>query len=929
MSHSLTPTMIRRPLEILLLLLLPMQIQAQGMRPMFRGLSVSNGLSDLCANEIYKDSLGFIWVGTDMGVDRFDGFYIRNFPIPGADTNRKRVNAIHAYRGKVLLVGNNTGLWTVNAVTGEYVRIDKQLINCAVNDICQVGSTFYIATAKGLFTFRNGACSHPVYPGKNVLSASNHVTRLSLDRRGTLWMSTMNGLFALREGRAIQAYRNPAGTQQFSNLTCIGDQIYLGTMDQGLYVFNQKTHRFAKGPNVGCNVISSLSSDGRQTVYVATDGNGVHFISARTGEIVNSFTHAPNATNLIRSNSVYSLLVDREGLIWIGFYQSGLDYTLYQSNLFHPYAFGTFNSTDYVVRAFSINGPEKLIGTRDGLFFIKEDRNEVHVYTTPQLRSKLILAVKRYRGHYYIGTYGGGMYVLDPQTGTVNDFSSSDPVFRNGHIFKLADDGKGNLWIGTSDGLYRLNGKGALQTYNHRNSALMDGNVYEIFFDSQHKGWICTENGMAIFDPASQTISTDIFPDGFIHHVKIRQVYETRHHQLLFLPDKGRIMTSSLNMSNLRELEMPTAIDDASPMFVVEDGEGYLWVASTQHLMRMSGGRYTLYNYSDGIPSETFSLNAYYREPGGRLWFGNASGLLSVDPKDIEHATRHPYPIYITEVIADGTSYQQDLSLKPQQPARLSLPSGTSNVVFRFTCPEYTDPSSFSFEYRLEGHDREWRFLTGKNEVNYYNLDDGTYTFVCRLPGNDKVCTRITVTIGYPLWAKIGLFMLLIATAYLLWRFIIKRYGKKLKRAVKAFYESENKAEKEKYKTSTLKEAECRQLATQLRQCMEEQRPYINPDLKLNDLAKMSNISSYNMSYLFSQYMQVSYYDYVNEYRINAFKQMVKAGGTERYTLEAMAEKCGFSSRTSFFRSFKKVTGETPNEYIKRLKKSSDGVSNN
>ena len=91
----------------------------------------------------------------------------------------------------------------------------------------------------------------------------------------------------------------------------------------------------------------------------------------------------------------------------------------------------------------------------------------------------------------------------------------------------------------------------------------------------------------------------------------------------------------------------------------------------------------------------------------------------------------------------------------------------------------------------------------------------------------------------------------------------------------------------------------------------------------------MSNISSYNMSYLFSQYMQVSYYDYVNEYRINAFKQMVKAGGTERYTLEAMAEKCGFSSRTSFFRSFKKVTGETPNEYIKRLKKSSDGVSNN
>ena len=100
---------------------------------------------------------------------------------------------------------------------------------------------------------------------------------------------------------------------------------------------------------------------------------------------------------------------------------------------------------------------------------------------------------------------------------------------------------------------------------------------------------------------------------------------------------------------------------------------------------------------------------------------------------------------------------------------------------------------------------------------------------------------------------------------------------------------------------------------------MEKEKPYINPDLKMGDLASALDTSSHSLSYLLNQYLNQSYYDFINEYRVTQFKKMVADSQYSRYTLTALAELCGFSSRASFFRSFKKSTGVTPNEYIRSI----------
>lgn len=111
----------------------------------------------------------------------------------------------------------------------------------------------------------------------------------------------------------------------------------------------------------------------------------------------------------------------------------------------------------------------------------------------------------------------------------------------------------------------------------------------------------------------------------------------------------------------------------------------------------------------------------------------------------------------------------------------------------------------------------------------------------------------------------------------------------------------------EKYRKSNVTEEECRRLAGELELLMQRDRLYVNPNLKIADLAAILNVSTYTLSYLFNQYLDKNYYDYLNDYRIEEFKRLVDKDEYSKYTLTALAELCGFSSRTSFFRYFKRL----------------------
>lgn len=922
----------------IILLLLVVSVFAYPHSFAFRGLSVSDGLTDLLVNAIYKDADGYVWLGTGSSLDRFDGVHIKHYQITGTDEKLKRVNAIAGMDDGQIWMGNGMGLWRLNREQNILERIVPERIDCPVYTLLSSNGELYIGTEKGLFIYRQGKLEQ-VLLDKNTFSSANAILGMCKGEQEMLWLATKSGLVSLHlSDKNITAYHDNSSSKDasaFNNVARIGAMLYLATMDRGIVEFDTRTSQFKAYIGVGCNVISTLSTDGENLLYVGTDGNGVHFIDTGQGKIVRSLRHETGSDGGLRSNSVYSLLVDGEGIVWVGFYQFGLDYTLYQNDLFSTYAFPPFfDSKDMPIRAVSIRGHEKLIGSRDGLFYIDEQHKRFKSFRTSQMRSSMVFCIRFYQGEYYIGTYGGGMYILNPSTLTLHDFAPDETIpFQKGHVFCIEEDADGMLWIGTSAGIYCYREGKLTAHYTSSNSKLPEGNVYEIHFDSTGKGWVCTENGMCIWDPSSAKLRTDIFPEGFIHKEKVRVVYEDSGRNLYFFPDKGALFISDLSLNSFHRLQPGTPLEGHDGVFIIEDQEHWLWLGTSNGLFRYDKHHnFVPYNFVDGIPSSIFTLCPPVRDASGKFWFGNTKGLVYLDMSRMKEETVKPYVMLITDVYVNGKPSDSPLVQTSDGGLEIALESSQKNITFCFSDFSYTSPAFMAYEYQLQGEDKDWITMTGNSDVTYYNLSSGTYTFKVRLMGKPETETRMVVCIASPfgLWAGIGGGIILVLSISLLGR----RYSRKRKTvneekpvdiASPIVVEMEKPiVAEEKYKTVKVSAEECSRLAKELENLMVGKRVYTNPDLKIADLAAMLDTSAHTLSYLFNQHLNRNYYDYINDYRIAEFKRLIVEDEYAKYTLSALAELCGFSSRASFFRYFKKAMGITPNEYIRSIGKTNE-----
>lgn len=319
------------------------------------------------------------------------------------------------------------------------------------------------------------------------------------------------------------------------------------------------------------------------------------------------------------------------------------------------------------------------------------------------------------------------------------------------------------------------------------------------------------------------------------------------------------------------------------------------------------------------------------------------------------------YVISLSDVLVNGKSVQHQLSYDKGRYS-LMLENSQKSVNVQFSPLTYSDPNSLMYEYKL-GEDGEWISLMGKSEVSLYDLPSGVTSFVIRQIGYPDSAMTLDICIPDHSWHKwiYSLLALLLATVgvyvfrrcllRVVWSVLRKLNGlndtemlvvvepEKKEEAVEEVAQEiepvaeeavaepvEPKPEKktassadDKYRTNKVSPEECKRLYRLLEQEMKRTKPYRNPNLKVADLAVAIGTTSHSLSYLFNQYLEKNYYDYINEYRVEEFKSLILKDEYAKYTLTAMAEYCGFSSRASFFRTFKKLAGITPNEYIKQV----------
>lgn len=922
--------------RVVILLWLPVSLSAVDLPNLtFRTITISDGLSNNIINTIYKDKRGFIWLGTQTGLDRFDGINMKSF----LQFSGRTIFSIAETDSVYLWVGTDKGLWKLDRKTDqvESVTLDTKSLEVRSVFVSQTGRLL-VGTTHGLFIYQESAFRKVLF-GSNALSSINFITGIVEGYKDTFWLTSQGGLieYNIETGQSkVYTYQDDEKfVSYFSCLALLKEKLYLGTAGSGMLVFDIGKAAFSICPEVENGYIKSIITVNDE-IWVGTNGSGIRIISASTGKELSAIEHTSNA-DAICSNAVYSLLKE-DDMLWVGTYMGGLSYTPAHGSFFSVYSYPElFNSYNMNVRAFWVDADgKKVIGTRDGLFYIDEENHRYKSFKVPQLRSNMIFSCLYYQNEYYIGTYGGGMYVLNPATLTLRDFEPDGGMpFSKGHIFCIKQDREKNLWIGTSLGIFCYKDGRQIAHYTSANSKLPEGNVYEIYFDSTHKGWICTENGMCIWDPSARTLKTDVFPEGFIHKEKIRVIYEDSNHDLYFFPDKGSLFISDLSMTIFRRLQPGTPLDGNDGMFIVEDREKWLWLGTNNGLFRYDKKDHFIpYNFVDGIPSSIFTLCPPVRDENG-IWFGNSKGLLYLDTVRMNQRKSVPYSVAITDICVNGKSVVQSV-VGDGGKSEISLEASQKNVTFYFSDFSYTAPAFMSYEYQLEGEDTGWMALTGRSDITYYDLPSGNYTFKVRQMGNPESETQLTVKIA----SSISIWSIVFIVIAVVTGSIAVLYQKKkevenereelmpdsakvIEKEIQPVEESHIVAE-EKYRTNKISVEECKRLAEKLEIVMHREKPYTNPNLKIADLAVSIGTSSHTLSYLFNQYLNRNYYDYINDYRIAEFKRLVEKDEYAKYTLSALAELCGFSSRASFFRYFKKATNITPNEYIRSIGKNNE-----
>lgn len=524
-----------------------------------------------------------------------------------------------------------------------------------------------------------------------------------------------------------------------------------------------------------------------------------------------------------------------------------------------------------------------------------------------------------------IGTYGGGVSRLSGANEEVELFLNNDD-FIHGNVYGFDTDSYGNLWIATFNGIYRYSSKsGEIVNYNQTNCSFKSDDIFELNIDAKGRLWVGSMKGLSLFQVEKDKLFELVLPSSFENSYKVNYVYEDQAGNNWICTERGGLIMIDPKLETSIVYSEKDGLPDNSVCAILESSSGTYWISTLRGFCKfdLSSGHFTQYSLSDGLPGLVFTPAASYMSRNGTVWFGNEKGLVFFSPGDVDKAVL-PSNICFTDFYLFGKRIKPGIESVLKQPIETTreivLKDRMSSIGFRFTDLNYINPADNHYQYKLEGYDKEWRDNGSNTNAFYQKLKPGHYVFKVRQAYQNNPGTQaekiVNITIKRSLLKSPVLIIVAIILVFEI-LFLLVNYIKSLKNSLKRMIEKPNKTEK--YKGSKLNDDQSSSIVSDLKIHMEERKPFLNAELKLADLANEINYPVHEISQVLNQSLNLGFADFVNGYRIEEVKRRLADKDYEKFTLFAIAQQCGFNSKTSFYRVFKNETGKTPSDYLKEL----------
>ena len=712
--------------------------------PRFRTLAAVDGLSQNTVWALLQDRHGFVWVGTDDGLNRFDGYEVRSF---FHDPNRDGTlggNAVEDLAegpdGTLWVATDGGGLSAYDPATDRFrtwrhdpddpaALPSDQVLSLAVRP----DGRLWVGTARGVVLFDPAAGrARRFRRPEHAPLAEASAAALLLTPEGDLWVGrTEGGALRYRPSTGRLETLEPgdgsitAGLADALLRTRDG-AVWIGTLD-GLSRVDPETGtvRRVEAPPVAGRYVAGLAEGPDGAVWVGLYGYGLARLEARTGR-VDSFRAAPGRPGALPSDDLGAVLVDRTGALWVGTFGAGVAHEVGRGLALTAYAPAEPSDRGRIVRDVAADAAGRLwAATGDGVQVLGLDAYRPAgpaCFRAPFART----VAADPQGRLWAGFYTEGVCRVDPATGAVRRYAHdpADPAsLPREPVLEIAVEADGTVWAATGAGMFRYR-PGADQfepvplpvgpiRVNHAIAARGGG----VWAGTDGAG-VCRVRR----DGRGRCLGAVAGDRRTLDSPTVYALHESPDGTLWVGTSTGlnRVGRSGgLRRYGTAEGLPPGAVDG-----VLEDEAGRVWASTNRGLARLDAdeARFAVYGLDDGLPFSEFAVTAAYRADDGTLYFGGVGGLVAVRPGAGRARSTPPLVLTGLDVGAAGPR-----PVPPGGPLRLG--PGEDTFALTYAALAFAAPAQVRYRYRLEGRDDGWVEAGDRRVVTYSDLPPGRHRF--------------------------------------------------------------------------------------------------------------------------------------------------------------------------------------------------------
>jgi two-component sensor histidine kinase/ligand-binding sensor domain-containing protein/PAS domain-containing protein len=801
--------------------------------PVFSHLTTENGLTQEYITSITQDQRGFIWIGTQEGLNRWDGIDVKQYlNNPGSSrklTNDYVTDVVAMEKGKLWIATLGGGLNFYDEKNDHFSQFtgfpstDKFSSDRIKVLFGSLDSKLWVGTeSDGIYIVDGNTKSikHLTFGDSNTSLSSNNIRDIKADKQGRIWIATEGGgvnMWDVNSGHFIRYQSSSADpdslvSNDVLSVTPMRDgTVWAGTYNNGISIINPHqrksihySHQADDYFSLSNDRVRSIFEDADGRVWVGTD-SGLDLWNS-DNRTFNHYYHDDSSRYSLTDNRISNIMQDKSGVLWVG----------------------------------TFSGVNKWNARLGSIEHIKKNDNAPSTLSTNIVTS----FAQSEGGNQWIGTWGGGLNYYDKNSKQYRIFKhdESKGALSDDRVMSLLVDSKNRLWVGTALGglNLKLPGEDKFIIYQYNPSdtnSISNNGITRIFEDSKNRIWVATiaggvnlftDNGFIRFkhdktDPSSigsnRVLAISESPNGIIWFATDGggvSYYSPESRHFTSLSYKHPTHSIDKNMSFISILAKDNKLwlggkdsglllvklnkDDQSitqvkrfgrqdglPSNVIfgilEDDTGLIWLSSNKGISVFTPETESIKSIgtNQGLQGNEFNSGAYYKSGDGTMYFGGNNGFNRFNPRHVLVSNNRFRP---DTVITNISIFNQSLKLKQSiyEVEKIQLEYFDNFLTFRFAAMEFTQPDKNLYQYRLIGISEQWTKPSFEYRASFANLAPGDYQFEVRSANNDGMwgsVKNLKVIILPPVWrtsgAYLGYFILLMMFIY----FNVTRFKKK------------------------------------------------------------------------------------------------------------------------------------------------------